>query len=59
MLNADRALGNMLEQALPFLLSLWLFALYVDGDLAGKLGLAYVSLRWPLAVLFHDLRIGL
>lgn len=44
-INADRAVGNMLEQMGPFLCSLWLHALLVDSWGATFWGFAYVALR--------------
>eukprot|EP00240_Pyramimonas_obovata_P010276 CAMPEP_0118930628 /NCGR_PEP_ID=MMETSP1169-20130426/7250_1 /TAXON_ID=36882 /ORGANISM="Pyramimonas obovata, Strain CCMP722" /LENGTH=102 /DNA_ID=CAMNT_0006873011 /DNA_START=60 /DNA_END=365 /DNA_ORIENTATION=- len=35
---ADRTVGNTLEQAVPFLTSLWLYAWFVDAESAMYLG---------------------
>lgn len=50
MLAADRAVSNTHEQMVPFLASLWLFAVFVSPSLATGLGAAYVALRavYPL-----------
>lgn len=45
MLAADRAVANTHEQMGPFLLSLWLFAIFVSPTIAGYLGAIYVVLR--------------
>lgn len=50
MLAADRAVANTLEQMGPFLVSLWMFAVFVSPQQAGWYGAAYVLLRalYPL-----------
>lgn len=50
MLAADRAVSNTHEQMVPFLVSLWLFALFASPTQATWLGAAYVALRavYPL-----------
>lgn len=50
MLAADRAVANTQEQMGPFLLSLWLFAVFASATYATWLGAAYVLLRtaYPL-----------
>ena len=45
MLAADRAVINTQEQMVPFLVSLWLHALFVSPVVASYLGAAYVILR--------------
>jgi len=50
MLNADRTVANTIEQGIPFLVSLWLYAIFVDATYATILGFAYVAVRsiYPL-----------
>jgi hypothetical protein len=50
MLAADRYVGNMLEHMPPFLLLLWLNAIFVDPRKASWAGAAYVGARllYPL-----------
>jgi len=45
MLAADRAVANTQEQMGPFLVSLWMFAIFVSPTHATRLGAAYVVLR--------------
>ncbi|MFT5684199.1 MAG: hypothetical protein ACI8RZ_005140 [Myxococcota bacterium] len=45
MLAADRAVANTQEQMVPFLVSMWLHAVFVSTDSAAILGLVYVVLR--------------
>ena len=45
MLAADRAVANTHEQMGPFLISLWMFALFASPIWATRLGAAYVVLR--------------
>ena len=45
MLAVDRVVANTHEQMLPFLVSLWLFAVLVSPSYATWLGMAYVLLR--------------
>jgi len=45
MLAADRAVTNTQEQMGPFLVSLWLFAIFASPTYATRLGAAYVVLR--------------
>jgi uncharacterized MAPEG superfamily protein len=49
--TADRSVGNMLEQAMPFLVSLWLHASFVGPDSATNWGWYYLASRsiYPLA----------
>ena len=49
---ADRAVGNLLEQLLPFLLGLYGYALLVDANVAVVLGWIWVALRAFYPVLF-------
>ena len=50
MLAADRAVGNTHEQMVPFLVTLWLTALFVSTTFATLAGSLYVLLRagYPL-----------
>lgn len=50
MLAVDRAVANTHEQMGPFLVSLWLFAIFASPTYATWLGAAYVALRssYPL-----------
>lgn len=50
MLAADRAVANTHEQMVPFLVSLWVFAIFVSPRHATWLGAAYLVLRgvYPL-----------
>ena len=45
MLAADRAVANTHEQMGPFLVSLWVFAIFVSPVYATRLGALYVVLR--------------
>lgn len=45
MLAADRAVANTHEQMVPFLLSMWLHAVFVSQTVAAALGMVYVVLR--------------
>jgi MAPEG family len=45
MLAADRAVANTQEQMVPFLVSLWLFAIFASPANATWLGAVYVALR--------------
>lgn len=45
MLAADRAVANTHEQMVPFLLSMWLHAVFVSVSYATVLGMVYVVLR--------------
>lgn len=45
MLSIDRIAANTQEQLVPFLTSLWLHSLFVDSDVAGKLGLTWLAIR--------------
>ena len=51
MLAADRAVSNTHEQMGPFLVSLWLFAIFASPTYATCLGAAYVVLRGAYPVL--------
>merc|ERR1711915_475241 len=44
-LTGDRTAGNMLEQSLPFLVSLWLHALVVSPDTAAYYGWLWLAFR--------------
>lgn len=52
MLRADRAVQNTHEQMAPFLVSMWMYALFVSPERAAALGAAYVALRalYPLSL---------
>lgn len=41
----NRTTGNTLEQMVPFLVSLWLYATYVDVGGAASLGWVYIAAR--------------
>lgn len=45
MLKADRAVQNTHEQMVPFLVSMWMYALFVSPGGAASLGGVYVALR--------------
>jgi hypothetical protein len=49
-LAADRTVGNCLEQMVPFLVSLWLHAIFISTETATQYGIAYVGARafYPL-----------
>mmetsp|Transcript_13119 Transcript_13119/g.45889 ORF Transcript_13119/g.45889 Transcript_13119/m.45889 type:complete len:153 (-) Transcript_13119:165-623(-) len=51
MIWADRTVLNMLEQMVPFLVSLWAHAAFVSPDTAAMLGAVYVACRacYPVA----------
>jgi uncharacterized MAPEG superfamily protein len=51
---ADRAVGNLHEQAWPFLISMWMRVLLVDGEseLTGWLGWCYVLTRAVYPIFF-------
>lgn len=51
MLAVDRAVANTHEQMVPFLVSLWLFSIFVSPAHATWLGAAYVALRAAYPVL--------
>ena len=51
MLAVDRAVANTHEQMVPFLVSLWLFSIFVSPTHATWLGAAYVALRAAYPVL--------
>uniref|UniRef100_A0A7S4NSV3 Uncharacterized protein n=1 Tax=Paramoeba aestuarina TaxID=180227 RepID=A0A7S4NSV3_9EUKA len=42
---ADRTIGNLLEQAPAFLVTLWMYSVAVDAHYGGKLGFCYVGFR--------------
>ena len=50
---ADRTIGNMLEQMIPFLSSLWLHALFLSPDSASLYGMIYVCTRAYYPVMFR------
>eukprot|EP00343_Euplotes_focardii_P009736 CAMPEP_0205829038 /NCGR_PEP_ID=MMETSP0206-20130828/36839_1 /ASSEMBLY_ACC=CAM_ASM_000279 /TAXON_ID=36767 /ORGANISM="Euplotes focardii, Strain TN1" /LENGTH=128 /DNA_ID=CAMNT_0053131397 /DNA_START=29 /DNA_END=412 /DNA_ORIENTATION=+ len=43
--RTDRSQLNMLEQMPPFLVAMWMYALFVDPVLAAQLGFLYTALR--------------
>ncbi len=45
MLKADRTVQNTHEQMVPFLVSMWMYAVVVSPDVAAGLGGAYIGLR--------------
>lgn len=45
MLAADRAVANTQEQLVPFLVAMWMHAVFVDPRLATVLGAVWVGLR--------------
>ena len=45
MLSVDRVVANTQEQMMPFLVSLWLHAVFVNPDRAGYLGYLYLLAR--------------
>ena len=51
MLAVDRAVANTLEQMAPFLVALWLFAIFASPAYATSLGAAYVVLRGVYPIL--------
>ena len=44
-LNGDRTVGNMIEQSIPFLASLWLHAVFVNVGSAAQLGWFWLLFR--------------
>ena len=53
----ERIMGNTLEQALPFLTTLWMYSAYCDDARATSLGLVYVLYR-ALVHLMWRLRVS-
>ena len=51
-LRAERTVGNMVEQSLPFLVSLWLHAVYADPSSAARLAAIWLGLRGCYPLLF-------
>jgi len=49
---ADRSVGNTMEQAIPFLVLLWLEAIFVNPRIATILGWIYVVFRFLYPVFF-------
>jgi len=49
---ADRVVGNTLEQAMPFLVLLWLHALFVNPETSKLLGWIYVATRFLYPITF-------
>ena len=49
--TTDRTVGNMMEQSIPFLTSLWLCAIFESADYAAKLGWLWLLFRalYPFA----------
>ena len=45
MLAADRIVGNFLEQTWAFLISMWIYCLFVNMDIGGILGFVWFGLR--------------
>lgn len=52
-LTADRAVGNTLEQMIPFLSGLWICAVFVSPSEAANLGWIYVATRAIYPPLFY------
>ena len=52
-LTVDRTSGNMVEQAIPFLVSLWLHAVFVSPTGAAKLGWLWLLFRSIYPFLFY------
>ena len=52
-LMGDRSVGNLLEQSVPFLTSLWLHAVFVSPQSAATLGWAYLGFRSIYPVVFY------
>jgi len=51
MLRADRAVQNTLEQMVPFMASMWMYAAFVSPEWGTRLGACYVGLRATYPVL--------
>jgi len=49
----NRTAGNMLEQSVPFLTSLWLHAIFVDTASAAELGWYWIGFRAIYPVVFY------
>ena len=54
MLSADRAVINTQEQMVPFLLSMWLHAIFVSVSVATILGVIYVVIRASYPILLGN-----
>lgn len=52
MIAANRAAGNTLEQMIPFLVSLYGYATFVDATRAAKIGWAWIAFRSYYAIVF-------
>ena len=52
-ITLDRTPGNTLEQAIPFLMGLWLSALYVSPETATRFGWLYICSRAIYPVCFY------
>ena len=55
-LSAKRTVVNMIEQAFPIMLSLWMHAVFVDARRAGRLGWTYISFRALYPYAFNLMR---
>eukprot|EP00928_Gymnodinium_smaydae_P049273 TRINITY_DN33060_c0_g1_i1.p1 TRINITY_DN33060_c0_g1~~TRINITY_DN33060_c0_g1_i1.p1 ORF type:complete len:195 (-),score=41.91 TRINITY_DN33060_c0_g1_i1:367-951(-) len=49
---ADRTFLNMQEQSAPFLLLMWLYAVFCNARVAGVLGFVYVGFRFVYPILW-------
>jgi len=58
-LAADRTVGNMLEQGLPFLSALWAHACLLDARRAATLGWVYVATRVLYPAVFNPRRLNI
>lgn len=52
-LTADRSVGNLLEWAWIFMMSLWLHAIFLDAEWAATLGWSYVAIRAFYPISFY------
>lgn len=55
-IRGDRTFLNMLEQMPAFLTSTWMYAIFVDADVAGGLALAYTACRALYPFGYHNLK---
>lgn len=53
-LTGNRTVGNALEQAIPFLVSLWLHSIFVDVEYATFIGGIYVLTRSYYPLVFRS-----
>ena len=52
--TTDRTAGNMIEQSIPFLISLWLCAIFDSPDYAAKLGWFWLAFRAIYPIAFYN-----